>query len=119
MIQFTDITLRRGTDVLLEKTGATIFPGQKAGLIGANGTGKSSLFALLRGEISLDAGSLSLPANWLVAPMAQEFTDLDKPAIEFVLDGDGEFRAAEREVAETETSDDGEALAHAHLRYEN
>ncbi|HEX7030378.1 MAG TPA: ATP-binding cassette domain-containing protein [Gammaproteobacteria bacterium] len=119
MIQLTDITLRRGAEALLEGAGATVFPGHKVGLVGANGTGKSSLFALLRGELSLDAGTLSIPANWLVAHMAQEFTDLDRPAIEFVLDGDGRFRAAEREVASTAASDDGEAIAHAHLAFEN
>ena len=119
MIQFSNITLRRGTDVLLEAGSATIFPGHKVGLVGANGTGKSSLFALLRGELTLDAGSLSIPDNWVVAHMAQEFANLHRPAIEFVLDGDGEFRAAEAEIAATEHATDGAVIAHAHLRYEN
>lgn len=119
MIQISNITLRRGTDVLLDNTSATIFPGHKVGLVGANGTGKSSLFALLRKEITLDAGSLSIPDSWVVAHMAQEFTDLDRPAIEFVLDGDGEFRAAEKEIEATENGDDGEAIARAHMRYQN
>ena len=119
MIQLSSITLRRGTDVLLDSASATIFPGHKVGLVGANGAGKSSLFALLRNEISLDAGSLSIPDGWVVAHMAQEFSNLDRPAIEFVLDGDEEFRAAEREIAETENATDGEAIAHAHVRYEN
>lgn len=119
MIQISNITLRRGTDVLLDNTSATIFPGHKVGLVGANGTGKSSLFALLRKEITLDAGTLSIPDGWVVAHMAQEFTDLDRPAIEFVLDGDREFRAAEKEIEATENGDDGEAIARAHMRYQN
>jgi len=119
MIQFSAITLRRGTDVLLDATSATIFPGHKVGLVGANGAGKSSLFSLLRKDLSLDAGTLSIPDGWVVAHMAQEFSHLDRPAIEFVLDGDGEFRAAEKEIAGSEQSHDGEVIAHAHLRYEN
>ncbi|HEX7047777.1 MAG TPA: ATP-binding cassette domain-containing protein [Gammaproteobacteria bacterium] len=119
MIQFSNITLRRGTDALLDNTGATIFPGHKVGLVGANGTGKSSLFALLRGELTLDAGSLSIPDGWVVAHMAQEFTDLDRPAIEFVLDGDKEFRAAEKAIEKTANEANGDAIARAHLRYEN
>lgn len=76
MIQLTDITLRRGTEILLADTGATIFPGHKLGLVGANGTGKSSQFQLLRGEPTLDAGTCSLPGEWTIAHMVQEFTDL-------------------------------------------
>jgi ATP-binding cassette subfamily F protein 3 len=119
MIQFSSITLRRGTNVLLDATSTTVFPGHKVGLVGANGAGKSSLFALLRNVISLDAGELSIPDGWEVAHMAQEFTDLHRPAIDFVLDGDKEFRAAEVEILDTENGDDGEAIAHAHVRYEN
>ena len=119
MIQLSQITLRRGTEVLLEATSATVFPGHKAGLVGANGTGKSSLFALLRGDLSLDAGECSLPGDWVIAHMAQEFTDLDRPAIEFVMDGDAGLRAAERAVEEAEADGDGHAIARAHARYEN
>jgi len=118
MIQLSAITLRRGPEVLLDSTSATIFPGHKAGLVGANGSGKSSLFALLRNTISLDAGELSIPDGWVVAHMAQQFTDLQRPAIEFVLDGDREFRAAEQEIMVSERGGKGEDIAHAHLRYE-
>lgn len=118
MIQLSAITLRRGPEALLENTSATIFPGHKVGLVGANGSGKSSLFALLRNTISLDAGELSIPEGWVVAHMAQQFTDLQRPAIEFVLDGDREFRAAEQEIAATEQGGRGEDIAHAHMRYE-
>ncbi|MEQ9568164.1 MAG: ATP-binding cassette domain-containing protein, partial [Pseudomonadales bacterium] len=118
MIQLSAITLRRGPEALLDNTSATIFPGHKVGLVGANGSGKSSLFALLRNTISLDAGELSIPEGWVVAHMAQQFTDLQRPAIEFVLDGDREFRAAEREIVASEQGDKGEDIAHAHMRYE-
>jgi len=118
MIQLTDITLRRGTEVLLEHASASIFPGHKVALVGANGSGKSSLFALLRGELAVDAGSVSVPGQWVVAHMAQEFTELDRPAIEFVLDGDGAFRAAEMAILDAEQSGDGDAIARAHLAYE-
>lgn len=119
MIQLSSLTLRRGTDVLLDSTSATIYPGHKVGLVGANGSGKSSLFALLRNTISLDSGEMSIPESWVVAHMAQQFTDLQRPAIEFVLDGDKEFRAAEKEIEATERANEGDAIAHAHLRYEN
>ncbi len=119
MIQLSNITLRRGPTVLLEDASATIFPGHKVGLVGANGTGKSSLFALLRGQLSVDAGTVSVPENWVIAHMAQEFTDLDKPAVEAVLDGDREFRAAQRAVAEAEAAGDGERIGRAHVRYDN
>ena len=119
MIQLSSLTLRRGTDVLLDSTSATIYPGNKVGLVGANGSGKSSLFALLRNTISLDSGEMSMPESWVVAHMAQQFTDLERPAIEFVLDGDKEFRAAETEIEKTELANQGHAIANAHLRYEN
>jgi ATP-binding cassette subfamily F protein 3 len=119
MIQLSDLTLRRGPDILLEETGVTLFTGQKVGLVGANGTGKSSLFALLRGELAPDAGNVSVPRDWVIAHMAQEFTDLNRPAIEFVLDGDGEFRSAEAEVEAAEADGDGQRIARAHGRYQN
>ncbi|MFB4203730.1 putative ABC transporter ATP-binding protein YheS [wastewater metagenome] len=119
MISLRDITLRRGPEPLLEYTGVTIHAGHKIGLVGANGTGKSTLFSLLRGEMGLDAGEMSVPRDWVIAHMAQETPALERPALEFVLDGDTAFRAAERAVAEAEVGDDGEAIARAHARYEN
>ncbi|TVS11547.1 MAG: ATP-binding cassette domain-containing protein [Wenzhouxiangella sp.] len=114
MIQLSDITLRHGPETLLERASATIFPGHKVGLIGANGSGKTSLFRLLLGEIGLDAGELSVPTDWTVAHMAQEIQNLDRPAIDFVIDGDERLRAAELAVATAEHDGDGHAIAHAH-----
>ncbi|MDT8438867.1 MAG: ATP-binding cassette domain-containing protein [Wenzhouxiangellaceae bacterium] len=114
MIRLDAITLRRGPEVLLDGADLTVHPGQKIGLVGANGAGKSSLFAALLGELEVDAGRLSIPTDWTVAHMAQQIDDLERPAIEFVLDGDTRLRTAEREVAAADASGDGERIAHAH-----
>ena len=118
MIQLRDMTLRRGPEPLLEASSLTVHQGRKLGLVGANGTGKSTLFALLRGELSADSGEVALPAGWRLSHMAQETPALDRPAIEFVLDGDAPLRAAEGEVAAAEASGDGERMAHAHAALE-
>jgi len=119
MIQLSNISLRRGTEFLLEDSSATLFPGHKVGLVGANGSGKSTLFSLLMGDLGVDAGEVSFPSDWVIAHMAQEFTDLDRPAIEFVLDGDQAFRNAQAAVAQAEAEGSGEAIARAHARYDN
>ncbi len=116
MIQLSEITLRHGPEALLEQASATVFPGHKVGLIGANGSGKTSLFRLLLGEMSLDAGNLNLPADWRLAHMAQEIDDLERPAIDFVIDGDQALRQAERAVGQAEAAADGHAIAEAHTR---
>ena len=116
MIQLSEITLRHGPEPLLEGASATIFPGHKIGLIGANGSGKTSLFRLLLGEMSLDGGTLSLPSDWRLAHMAQEIDDLERPAIEFVIDGDQALRQAEQAVAKADRDGDGHAIAEAHTR---
>ena len=104
MIRLDHITLRRGTEVLLEDTGLTVHAGQKLGLVGPNGCGKSSLFALLLGDIDADAGDVHVPGDWTVAHMAQQIRELDRPAVDFVLDGDERLRAAERAVAEADAA---------------
>jgi ATP-binding cassette subfamily F protein 3 len=114
MIRLSQVTLRRGTEPLLEDADLTVHAGQKIGLVGPNGCGKSSLFALLLGEIDADAGDVHVPAEWAVAFMAQQIRALDRPAIEFVLDGDARLRAAEFAVMDADAAGDGEAIAHAH-----
>ena len=116
MIQLSEITLRHGPEALLEGASATIFPGHKVGLIGANGSGKTSLFRLLLGQMSPDVGSLQVPADWRIAHMAQEIHELERQAIEFVIDGDPGLRAAERAVVQAEQAGDGHAIAEAHTR---
>ena len=101
MIKISQLSLRHGAHLLLEDASATIFAGHKVGLVGANGSGKSSLFAALRGELAPDTGSVELPAAWTTAHMAQEITSLKQSLLDFVLDGDQAFRRAEERVAQT------------------
>jgi ATP-binding cassette, subfamily F, member 3 len=107
MIRLSQVTLRRGTKVLLEGADVILNPGQKVGLIGSNGTGKSSLFGLLRGELHADAGEVDFPAHWRLAHVAQETPALDRPALEYAIDGDTTLRRLEGELAEAEATDDG------------
>ena len=110
MIRFTRITLRRGAKVLLEDADLVLNPGDKIGLIGNNGAGKSSLFALLRGELQADQGEVDYPQRWRVAHVAQETPPLERSAIDYAIDGDTTLRRLEAELAEAEAADDGERI---------
>ena len=114
MIQLTEIQLFRGSNALIDHSSATIYPKHKVGLVGANGCGKSTLFALLNGVLTLDAGSMSIPKDWVIANVAQETPALDKPALDYVIDGDFEYRDIERRLAEAEAKEDGHQIAHEH-----
>lgn len=114
MIVFSSLQIRRGTRVLLDNASATINPGQKVGLVGKNGCGKSTLLALLKQELSADGGSANLPANWAMAWVNQETPALETPALEYVLDGDREFRQLERQLEEANLRNDGNAIALIH-----
>ncbi|QZQ50550.1 ABC transporter ATP-binding protein [Erwinia persicina] len=114
MIVFSSLQIRRGVRVLLDNATATINPGQKVGLVGKNGCGKSTLLALLKNEISADAGSFSYPGTWSLAWVNQETPALDIPAIEYVIDGDREFRQLESELAQANEINDGHAIATLH-----
>src|SRR6187431_2802213 len=107
MIRLSQVTLRRGAKVLLEGADLALNPGEKIGLIGANGSGKSSLFALLRGELHADQGEVDYPARWRVAHVAQETPALPRPALEYAIDGDTTLRRLETELAAAEAADDG------------
>ncbi|WP_292933778.1 ATP-binding cassette domain-containing protein [Noviherbaspirillum sp.] len=102
MIRFQQVSLTRGIKPLLENVDLTLNPGDKIGLIGANGAGKSSLFALLRGELHADLGEVDFPAKWRMAYVAQETPALDRPALEYAIDGDANLRKLEAELAELE-----------------
>ncbi|HVJ23348.1 MAG TPA: ATP-binding cassette domain-containing protein, partial [Burkholderiales bacterium] len=105
------LTLRRGAKALLEGADLTLHAGERAGLIGANGSGKTSLFALLRDELHADKGDVELPAHWRIAHVAQETPALDRVAVEYVIDGDATLRRLEQEV---EATQDGNRLGELH-----
>ena len=114
MIRLTALTLIRGTKPLLQAADLTLNPGEKVGLIGANGSGKSSLFALLRNELQPDAGDAFFPASWRVAHVAQETPALDRPALEYAIDGDTHLRRLEAELEEAEANHDGHRIGDLH-----
>ena len=118
MITLRNITLRRGPEPLLEQANLVVHSGQRAGLVGMNGSGKSSLFALLLGELQPDAGDVELPPGLAVAHMAQETPALARSALDHVLDGDAELRQVERAMAAAEAAGEGEAIAASHARFD-
>ncbi|MBM4181750.1 MAG: ATP-binding cassette domain-containing protein [Betaproteobacteria bacterium] len=114
MIRLQKLTLIRGTKPLLEAADLTLNPGEKVGLIGANGSGKSSLFALLRGELHADAGDLDFPARWRIAYVAQETPALERCALDYAIDGDTTLRRLEQELAAAEVAHDGHRIGELH-----
>ncbi|VXB15639.1 fused putative transporter subunits of ABC superfamily: ATP-binding components [Pseudomonas sp. 8AS] len=119
MIRLQNLTLQRGPQRLLEGAELTLHAGHKAGLIGANGAGKSSLFALLRGELGPDAGDCNLPPDWRIAHMRQEVDDLERLAVDYVLDGDSHLRQVQRDLTAAEAAHDGTAIARLHSELDN
>ncbi|MFW9079678.1 ATP-binding cassette domain-containing protein [Pseudomonas sp. P2757] len=119
MIRLQNLTLQRGPQRLLEDAELTLHAGHKAGLIGANGAGKSSLFALIRGELHPDSGDCFLPADWRIAHMRQEIETLERLAVDYVLDGDLRLREVQRDLAAAEEAHDGTALARLHVELDS
>jgi len=119
MLRITNLTLRRGLKVLLEQASLTVFPGHKVGLVGSNGCGKSSLFSLIRHELTSDTGSFDMPPRWIIAHVAQETPAVARVALDFVQDGDQELRGIEAELAaaEIDPATPGEHVAELHERY--
>lgn len=107
MIKLNQVSLRRGTRLLFESANLIIHPGQRIGLTGANGTGKSSLFAMLRDHLHADTGEVSLPESWTTAYVAQETPAVAMPAIDYVLLGDEELTRLNQQLAEAEAKADG------------
>ena len=114
MISLRNLTLRRGTRVLLDSASVSINPGEKVGLIGRNGAGKSTLFALLNGTLHEDGGDFSMPAQWRLAQVAQNMPETAESATDFVLNGDTRLSELRTLLQEAEQSEDGMAIAHAH-----
>ncbi len=119
MIQFRNLTLVRGVRELIADASVQIHPGWRVGLTGANGSGKSSVFALLRGELQAERGDCDVPVTWRIASVAQETPALDTAAIDYVLDGDTELRTLEGELADAETAHAGETIAELHVRLDD
>ena len=115
MITIRNITLRRSTKVVLQNASVTLQPGEKVGLIGRNGAGKSSLFSLLTHRLQSDSGDVEIPPRWRVGEVAQDMPDTEDGATEFVLQGDIPLMEAQAELAAAEASGDGNAMAHAHM----
>ncbi|BDB27552.1 ATP-binding cassette domain-containing protein [Cupriavidus sp. P-10] len=115
MISVRNVTLRRGVNVVLDQASVTFNPGEKIGLVGRNGAGKSSFFGLLNGTLHEDSGEFSIPAAWKMGQVAQEMPETEQSATDFVVEGDTVLLAAQAEVAAAEASDDGMRMAHAYM----
>lgn len=107
MIIATDLSLARGAKYLIKSSSFTIHPNHKVGLVGANGCGKSSLFASLLGALPADMGNLSMPTSWKIATVKQETPALEQSALDYVMDGDVEFRQLEAKLAQARADDNG------------
>ncbi len=118
MLKFTDLALRRGALLLFEAVSFTVYAGHKVGLTGANGSGKSSLFSLIRGDLSADSGDFSKPAHWQIAEVAQETLLTPQRAVDFVMDGDHELRVVQEKLKQAEQSHDAAAISQCHVRLE-
>lgn len=114
MIFFSNLTLKRGQAILLENANATINPQQKIGLVGKNGCGKSSLFALLKQEIAAEEGDVSYPASWKLAWVNQETPALDISALDYVIEGDRTYCLLQQQLKQANADNDGNAIAHIH-----
>jgi ATP-binding cassette subfamily F protein 3 len=117
MLTFSGLSLRRGARLLITDASFTIYRGEKVGIVGANGCGKSSLLALILGELQADAGNFDMPTQLVVAHVAQEMAATQRAAVEFVMDGDAELRETEAAMSAAEAKDAGAVLGELHARY--
>ncbi|MCC5858513.1 MAG: ATP-binding cassette domain-containing protein [Ectothiorhodospiraceae bacterium] len=114
MLNLVNLSLRRGGNLLISGASLTIHAGERVGIIGANGTGKSSLFSLIRGALQADAGECRLPPGLVIAHVAQETPADPRPALEYVMDGDAELRRVQADLAHAESRQDGVRIASLH-----
>ncbi|MES2364138.1 MAG: ATP-binding cassette domain-containing protein [Pseudomonadota bacterium] len=115
MITLKNVVLRRGAKVILDSASVTLNPGENVGLVGRNGAGKSSLFAMLNGTLHEDGGEFYIPAQWRMAQVAQDMPETEQSATDYVIEGDIVLMAAQAEVAAAEASGDGDRMAHAYM----
>ncbi|MDG2943381.1 ABC transporter ATP-binding protein [Exercitatus varius] len=116
MILFSNLSLKRGQNLLLENANATINPKQKVGLVGKNGCGKSSLFSLLKKENQPEGGEISYPADWAVSWVNQETPALEISALDYVIEGDRTYTRLQKELVQANERNDGNAIARIHGR---
>ena len=116
MIYFNNLSLRHGVKLLFNKLTMTVHKGQRIGLTGANGTGKSSLFSLILGELQEDSGKFHMDRHITLAHVAQETPALDSPAIAYVMQGDHELESLQQQIHQAEKNDDGTKLTELHER---
>ena len=107
MITAVELGLDRGTKTLIKSSSFTIHPNHKVGLVGANGCGKSSLFSVFLGELAADTGELNMPSQWKISTVKQETPALEKSALDYVIDGDKEYRQLEQQLAQAREQNDG------------
>lgn len=119
MITLRNLSLQRGTKIIFDRVNLTIYAGQKIGVVGANGCGKSTLFSLLRDELHADAGDLDMPPRITIAHVAQETPALSVPAIDYVIDGDRELRLLQQQLACAEAAHDGTLIAELHAQLDH
>ena len=119
MIQLQSASLHRGTKILFQNVDLTIHHGWHVGIVGHNGTGKSSLFSLIQGQITVDSGHYSIPRDLRIAHMSQELDALPTPALEYVIDGDHELRQIQSEIEQCERKQDQSRLAQLHTQLDN
>ena len=115
MITLKNVVLRRGAKVILDSASVTLNPGEKAGLVGRNGAGKSSLFAMLNGSLHEDGGEFYIPPQWRMSQVAQDMPETEQSATSYVIEGDIVLQAAQAEVEAAEASGDGDRMAHAYM----
>lgn len=116
MLNFKNISLRRGTRILLDRSSFTLHKRQKIGITGANGVGKSSFFALIRGELHPDTGDFTMPPQLEVAHVAQETHATEQAAIEYIIDGDPELRQLQQHIIQAEQDENGIKQAELHSK---
>ncbi|MEO8057498.1 MAG: ATP-binding cassette domain-containing protein [Burkholderiales bacterium] len=114
MLVLNQVSLRRGVKLVLNQASVTLQPGEKVGLVGRNGAGKSSLFSLLTKRLQSDAGDVSMPPRWRIGEVAQDMPETDQGATDFVLEGDTRLMEAQAQLVQAELDDDGHAMAEAH-----
>lgn len=114
MIKLQKLGLQRGVKTLIESSDLEIFAGQKVAIIGPNGCGKSSLFSLLLGQISPDAGEYYVAKHWQVVAIAQYIDDTSRNILDYVIDGDSNLRNIERQLKQAEADNNGELIAQLH-----